>query len=95
MFEGDRDGRTYNPVLDYDRLNKQQRRVFMAVNDWKWHTLREISNITGDAEASISARLRDFRKLRFGSWVVDRRRRGLAKVGLHEYRLVPPEETGA
>lgn len=54
------------------------------MKDGSWHTLPEIAAGTGDPEASISARLRDLRKPRFGSYVVDRRRRS---QGLFEYRL--------
>jgi len=43
--------------------------------------------IGGGSEAGISARLRDFRKIKFGGHKVYRRRRGEASKGLHEYRL--------
>ena len=56
----------------------------------------EIVTMAGGTEASVSARLRDFRKAKFGGSpdAVDRRRRGEAKRGLHEYRLAA-EDTGA
>jgi hypothetical protein len=41
--------------------------------------------VTGFPEASISARLRDFRKEQFGKHVVERRRRS---QGQWEYRLI-------
>jgi len=83
----DHDGETYESVFDKERLNAQQRRVFEVMQDGRWRTLREISETTGDGEASISARLRDFRKEKFGGFAVDRRRRGEEKRGLFEYRL--------
>lgn len=86
-LNGPRDGATFDPFLDTDRLNEQMRRVFNAVSDSRWRTLREISDATGDPEASISARLRDFRKPRFGGLTVNRRRRD--GRGQYEYQLVP------
>src|SRR2546425_1508133 len=41
-----------------------------------WLTLREIAAITHYGEASISAQLRHLRKPAFGSYVVEKRRRG-------------------
>lgn len=90
-FDGDRDGVTYTHQDDYLRLNAQHRRVYHAMKEGLWKTLADIAHATGDPEASISARLRDFRKKRFGSWAVDRRRwQGGA---LWEYRLTHVEET--
>ncbi len=85
----DFDGKTYEPEYDKVRLNKQASRVWMQVASGRWLTLREIEDATGDPQASISARLRDFRKDRFGGHSIERRRRGEAKQGLWEYRLIP------
>jgi hypothetical protein len=53
-----------------------------------WMTLRELSELTGYGEASISAQLRHLRKTKFGGYVVAKRRRGPAKSdGLWEYRI--------
>jgi len=81
-------GATYDPELDLERLNAQQARIFMVVQDGRWRTLREIANLTDDPEASVSARLRDFRKEKYGKHQVEKRRRGDPKSGLFEYRLV-------
>lgn len=70
--DGDRDGGTYVPGEDSARLNRQQRRVFDVIKDGKWWTLAEIAAMTGASEASVSARLRDFRKERFGGSTVER-----------------------
>jgi hypothetical protein len=81
------DGETYEEEHDEERLSKQIIRVRSLMLDGQWRTLAEISAITGDPQASISARLRDLRKVKFGSYIIGRRRRGLAKHGIHEYQL--------
>ena len=90
--DGDRDGETYFREFDYERLNKQQRRVYDVMKDGQWHSLVEIAQRTGDPEASISARLRDLRKARFGSLTVRRDRRGRADAGMWVYRIESVEE---
>jgi hypothetical protein len=80
-----RDGELFQPALDGLRLNDQHETVKRLMADGRWRTLPEIHDITGFGEASISARLRDFRKLRFGEHTVNRRRRTAA---LFEYQLV-------
>ena len=84
-FDGDRDGVTYDHQADYLRLNAQHRRVYHAMKNGAWWTLADLAKVTDDPEASISARLRDFRKKKFGSWIVDRRR--WQGCGMFEYRL--------
>lgn len=97
---GHRDGATYEPALDYERLNGQQERVARVMADGRWRTLGEIQAEiearfdTHDPQASLSARLRDLRKPKFGGHTVDRRRRGEGKRGLFEYRLLPTDEHG-
>lgn len=81
-------GATYSRQLDGERLTGQLQRVFALISDGQWRTLAEIAVVVGGSEAGVSARLRDFRKVRFGSHVVERRRRGEPKSGLWEYRLV-------
>lgn len=80
-----RDGVTFDHDRDYARLNAQHIRVYMVMKDERWRSLHDISLLTGDPEASISARLRDFRKFRFGSHTVERRH---VERGLWEYRLI-------
>ena len=77
-------GATYCATLDAARLNRQQAEVFALMRDGTWRTLAEISRATANPEASVSARLRDFRRL---GMTVERRRRGDPRAGLHEYRL--------
>ena len=80
-----RGGTTYDPVKDGARLNAQHLRVYAVMSSGVWRSLAEISAKTGDPEASVSARLRDFRKPRFGSYEVKRRRR--VDAGTWEYRV--------
>ena len=76
-------GETYVHERDYGRMNRQLRRVFEIVRDGEWHTLANIARVTGDPEASISARLRDLRN-KYGL-TVERR---YVSRGLHAYRVM-------
>ena len=82
---GTRGGYTFVPSRHTSRLNEQHRRVLGVMKDGNWHTLSAISMQTGDPEASVSARIRDFRKKKFGGMTVERR---YVAHGLHEYRLI-------
>lgn len=82
------DGHTYDPAFDQDRLVRQLGRVWAVMQDHGWRTLGEIETATGDPQASISARIRDLRKTRFGGYVIERRRRGDPSDSLFEYRLL-------
>lgn len=84
-------GSDYDPALDNDRLKKQIGRVYSCMIDGRWRTLSEIETVTGDPQSSISAQLRHLRKDRFGSYVVNKQRRGERKHGLFEYQLLQPE----
>ncbi len=87
--EYDFDGVTYEPKFDATRLRGEMARVYNAMNRGLWLTLSELSQATGgDPEASISARLRDLRKARFGAHTVNRRRRGDPSKGVFEYQLL-------
>jgi hypothetical protein len=83
----DFDGATYEAKHDRARLGEQLKRVFELMGDGSWRTLNEIAELTGDQAQSISARLRDLRKERFGSHKIERRRRGNPGDGLFEYRI--------
>lgn len=80
-----RDGATYSHIRDGSRLAAQHHRVLARLRDGEWWTLRRLSQATGDPEASISARLRDLRKARFGSHIIERQ---YVERGLWRYRLV-------
>lgn len=75
-------GSTYEKARDGKRLTEQAKRVFQVMKFGEWKTLSQISHITHDPEASVSARIRDLRK---AGYRVDRRH---VDKGLHEYRLV-------
>ena len=81
------DGTTYDPALDKERLQTQLGKVYRLMQDGEWRTLAEIAAVAGGSEAGCSARLRDLRKDRMGSYQVERRRRGEGKRGLFEYRM--------
>jgi len=85
------DGNTYEPALDQERLSSQLERVKTLMQDGRWRTLAEISAITGGTESSVSARLRDLRKDRFGGHTVNRRR---LIGGLYDYQLVLMDKDG-
>lgn len=85
------DGQTYNAARDRDRLGAQMERVFDAMSDHQWHTLPHLSEVTGDPEASVSARLRDLRKQRFGAHSIERK---YVERGLFTYRLAEPQRQG-
>jgi hypothetical protein len=76
-----------NRVKDAKRLADQHARVLSVMVDGQWRTLAEIAKAAQAPEASVSARLRDFRKPEFGGHEVQRRRRG-GRGGTFEYRLV-------
>jgi len=78
------DGETYFPSLDRKRLTSQLMRVFALMKDGQWRTLYEIQTRCGGSESGISARIRDFRKERFGGHEIKTRRR---TEGTWEYKL--------
>lgn len=79
------DGETYEPSRDHERLAGLLGRVRALMADRQWRTLAQIQAIAGGTEASCSARLRDLRKQKFGSYEIERR---YISAGLWEYRLL-------
>lgn len=83
------DGKTFERNMDGQRLRTQLEQVFDLMKDASWRTLQEIALLSGCPEASISARLRDLRKAKFGKHNVNRRRRPLHDIfGVWEYQLL-------
>lgn len=79
------DGDTYEPKQDQVRLNAQLQRVLNVMSDKEWHTLEDlVDKAAPGSMPAMSARLRDLRKERFGSYTVERRR---VNGGLFEYKL--------
>lgn len=85
--ELDFDGRTYNAKRDRSRLSVQLERVKLLMLSGGWWTLGELENALGHPQASISARLRDLRKSRFGGYTVEREH---MTGGLWRYRMTKP-----
>ena len=83
------DGATYDHARDGKRLGAQMEAVFDVMKNGNVRTLPQLAEITGYPESSISARLRDLRKPKFGGHRVDREYLGR---GLWSYRLVLQEE---
>jgi hypothetical protein len=95
LFDGlDHDGEAFDRALDGKRLNAQTQKVFDLMKDGQWRTLAAISEATGAPEASVSARLRDLKKRKFGGFRVERRRVGEGRSGLWEYRVLISEASG-
>lgn len=82
LFGGD----TYNAARDAARLTGQLGRVEAIMQDGDWHTLAELAERCGGTQTAISARIRDFRKPKFGGREVERAH---VERGLWKYRLVP------
>ena len=83
------DGKTYDHALDGVRLTGNLAAIFALMKDGQWRTVSEVREGAGLGEGTeVTARFRDFRKKKFGGHVVDRRRRGEAKAGLFEYRVI-------
>lgn len=87
-LDGNRDGVTFDPRRDADRLNKQMRAVWDVMKDGRWRIPAQMEQEIHAPWASISARLRDFRKDKFGGLDVERR---YLDNGVWEYRLVIEE----
>jgi len=82
--DADFDGETYERDRDHSRLKAQLDSVFAVMKDHNWHTLSEISALTGAPEQSVGARLRDLRKEKFGGHVIERQ---YIEAGLWHYRF--------
>jgi len=83
------DGNTYDTKRDYRRLSTQliSVREFLEDHRGSFFTLAELEHELDYPQASISARLRDLRKTKFGSYVIARRYRS---AGTCEYAMELP-----
>lgn len=81
------DGDTFVPMIDHARLTGLLKRVYDIMSDGNWHRLAELAHRAQGSEASVSARIRDLRKEKFGGFQVDRKRHKTQK-GVWLYRLV-------
>jgi len=85
------DGQTYEPALDQKRLSRMLDRVrdVLAADSEEqrfWWSLDELVVRCGGTPAAISARIRDLRKERNGSYNILLRRRK-DQPGIWEYRM--------
>lgn len=78
------DGKTYEPAFDRKRLFRALRKIFDIMCDHDWHTIHELAQLCCISETSASARIRDLRKERFGSFEVKAQR---VNDGIWQYRL--------
>jgi len=81
------DGSTYDATKDRERLKTLMGRVAAKMSAGGWWTITELARVCGGTEPSVSARIRDLRKPRWGGHKVERRRVG---KGLWWYRMVKP-----
>jgi DNA-binding transcriptional regulator GbsR (MarR family) len=68
-------GSDYIPIRDDAGLSRQIDRVYACMKDGKRRTLSQISQITGDPEASVSAQLRAFEEAQVCCPVPEHRRK--------------------
>lgn len=88
------DGSTFDPDLGARRLGTQLELVRdYIVGYGSWLSLHELEQATATPQASISARLRDLRKAKFGGYLVERCRRADV-VGTWEYKVTEPQPQG-
>ena len=78
------DGITLNDERDNGRLAQQLHSVRKLALQREWFTLREIAFSLNYPEASVSARLRDLRKAKFGGYNVERK---YVERGIWAYRV--------
>lgn len=80
------DGETYDEDRDGERLGAQLLAVRDAFLDRQWHYLADLATAAHASEASVSARIRDLRKRRFGGYTIERE---YVSGGLWRYRMIP------
>lgn len=85
MFDRLFGGDTFNPEKDGQRLATQLYQVKKLMSDGQWRSLFDIADAVKAPESSVSARLRDLRKTKFGGHTVERKR---IRGGTHLYRVI-------
>ena len=85
QFPPQMDGATFEEPRDGNRLRAQLEAVRTTISDGKPYTLAELERLTGAPQASVSARLRDLRKPKFGNYDI---RRDYIADGVWSYRMV-------
>ena len=79
------DGADYDHERDGKRLANNHFKLKDIMQDSVYRTLYEISHLTNIPEASVSSGLRDFRKEKFGSHILNKKYLG---NGLYSYQLI-------
>jgi len=87
----DFDGRTYSPPLDKTRLTTQLAEVKSLMLDGAWWTIPDLTETVHGLPTAISARIRDFRKPKFGGHMI-LSARVVGESGLWKYRLIKTPE---
>jgi hypothetical protein len=82
------DGSDFDTKLDQERLTGQMKRIYDVICDGRARTLDEISKLAFAPHASVSAQIRNLRKVRFGSYTILKERAGDPANGLFVYRMV-------
>lgn len=72
-------------ALDIDKQSTIRGKVLLLMLDHEFHSLEELERRCGGTVASVSARVRDLRKQKFGGYSVERVRVGT--TGLYMYRI--------
>jgi hypothetical protein len=72
---------------DASRLSRQLDIVATCLGDGSWWTLPSLAERAAASTQSVSARVRDLRKERWGSHTIERRK-VVGSVGVYEYRMV-------
>lgn len=80
------DGETFDEERDGARLSRQLRLVRDAMASGGWFTLAQLARRVEASETSVSARLRDLRKPRYGAHTIELQYAG---QGVWLYRMVP------
>jgi hypothetical protein len=88
------DGPTYVAALDRVSLTSELHAVYAVMKDGQWRTPAEIVAAISTpgrpwSDSSVTARLRDLRKKRFGGFDVPTRRR---TDRVHEYRVAEAQQ---
>ena len=92
------DGATYDPKRDWRRLDLQVSAVYRAMRLGVWLTLGQVGDWIFEEvqidvpHQSISARIRDLRKPKWGGHEIQRR---YLRDGIWQYRMVIPRKGAA
>ncbi len=78
------DGAVYDTFRDKDRLTAIQKKLFEVMKGGGWFSIPELEKAIDSSQTGISAGIRNFRKVKFGGYKVERKYQGR---GFYLYRL--------